>query len=445
VTRKNSAHAAGPVRVPVLPPLAALAILLAGGVARGEDKVPIAWQGKRFDIASLPVDLGEASRVAVAEWEPWAKKAGYRMDLDARGRVLVLTPSSTSRAEKMMPLVTRAEAWFDELLPVPGPGAGAGKAARASAPPVSKKTDEIPEDPEGPPPEVVPSKDARKGDAKKSGSAGPKPEAGSSSWGAGSYAPDSRTAALIALADEKDQAGVLEFLATAHPEMKEWASKAGKDLGFVLEAPLAAGYVENASGQEEWNPDHEILNRLVRMLTLGRFGQMPNWLVHAIAWEAETAFDGSIWVYPYRAEFVYTTEHTAWPLELAHEFQERAKKPLGIEELTAWTRGTWNGSSARHAFGLFHYLATAKKDALPAMIGELQAYRDENNRKPNEDGTWTRDPDWEATPGAQLAILRAHFGEKVFEEASAWLSGQGATRTRSIPRENSSKAPSRGG
>ena len=167
----------------------------------------------------------------------------------------------------------------------------------------------------------------------------------------------------------------------------------------------------------------------MRLFVLSRFGQMPNWVMHAVAWEAETAFDGSIWVYPYRSEFVYTVEHAAWPLDLAHEFQDRAKKPLQIEELTRWTRGTWDGTSARHAFGFVHCLAATKKPALSGILADLRAHRDENNRKMADDGTWTRNTDWESPPAAQLAILRSRAGENVLADVSAWLAKQGGGKT----------------
>jgi hypothetical protein len=346
-----------------------------------------------------------------------------------------LTFEKTSRAEAAMATVARAETWFDELLPTTNPAPAAASASTPTVPkaskgakaaPAAKPKEEIPEDPESAPPVLAPPKGAPG-----SKTATPKTAPGPSSWGSGSFAPDSRTGVVIAFWNEKDQESALAQLAQKHADLAEWCAKAGKDLGFVVENPLMAAYVENASGQEEWNPEHELLNRLVRLLVLSRFGQLPNWVMHAVAWEAETAFDGSIWVYPYRSEFVFTTEHTAWPLELAHEFQDRAKKPLEIEELTRWTRGTWDGASARHAFGLIHCLAATKRPSLAGVLADLRAHREENNKKSSDDGTWTRNPDWESPPGPQLAILRARCGENVLADVSGWLARQGGTKAHS--------------
>jgi len=397
--------------------LVVLAGLLLGGNAAAQSKVPISWKGRKLDAAALPKDFDPAPAAAITMWEPWARQAGYRMDLDAGGRMLVLSRANGSRGVKVLQLGGSAAAWFDELLPKPPPRTGEASATPAGAVPSSPEV--IPEDPEAPPPGAENQ---------------PKAKKPVSSWGSGSLEPDSQTATLIALADEADQKSLLEFITKSKPELAEWAAQASKELGFVLEIPLVAAYVESASGQEEWNPDHEVLNRAVRLLTLRRFGQIPNWLVHGIAWEAENAYDGSIWVYPYRDEFVYTVEHTAWPLELASEFKERGGSPLRIEELTSWKPRTWDGSCARYAFGFVHYLASSNKDRISDLLEDFRRYRDANNRKPAGDETWTRDPNWEPPPEAQGAILRARFGENVFEEASAWLAKPTPPRARTNSR-----------
>jgi hypothetical protein len=451
-----------------LPLLATFVLLGAGGSG---DKVQVAWKGQTFDAAAPPAELGESPRSAVAEWAAWSQKAGYRMELDAGARALVLTPEK-GKPEGALALVAFAESWFDGLLPAvhppPAPIAAPGaKPPTAKAPPGStpgstpsstsgaktakstptaktpppKTSDPIPEDPEGAPPVLAPPKGGTKGasgdDKKANGSGTSSPEG--PAWGSGSSAADSRTIVFIALANEKDQNSVLAYLGEKHADLKDWSAKAGRDLGFVIENPLAGAYVQDAQGQEEWNPDHEVLNRVVRLLTLSRFGQLPNWLVHAIAWEAEMTKDRSIYVYPYRDEFVSVTEHESWPLELAHEYKDRAKRPMQIEELTRWNRGTWNGSSARQAFGLVHFLAATKKSALPAVLADLRAQWEENNRKPGEDGTWTRDPNWAPAPEVQLAILRARCGENVLAEAGTWLAAQGSSAGRKATSEAGAK------
>jgi hypothetical protein len=422
MTMNGSSRTARSIRIHLARALAVLAPVLAlsedAFAQAAHAKVPIGWKGRKLDAAALPKDFAAAPAEAIRTWEPWAKQAGYRMDLDASGRVLVLSPADGSRGVKVGQIVERAESWFDGLLPKPP--ARTGDPGPSHPENASSPSEVIPEDPEGPPPGAE-----KKGPAKKV----------VASWGSGSTEPDSQTGTLIALADEADQKSLLAFLAAAKPELAEWAGQAAGELGFVLEIPLVAAYVENAAGQEEWNADHEVLNRAVRLLAMRRFGQLPYWLVHGIAWEAENAFDGSIWVYPFRAEFVYTVEHGAWPSDLANEFQGRASEPLKIEELTRWKSRTWDGECARHAFGVVHFLAATKKAELPSLLEDLRRYRDANNRKPGPDGAWTRDPSWEPPAEAQAAILQARCGDKALEEAGAWLAKQTAARAKAENRE----------
>ncbi len=423
--------------------------------AKPQVGVDVNWRGKTFDAGAPPADLPDPARAAVAEWRVWAKRSEYRMDLDTSGRVLVLSAPKGKPALDTLQIVAATATWFDANCPSvkasapkvvdakpaaakPAPAKTAAPKPGAKAPP--KTADPIPEDPESAPP--VLAKNAKDSKPAKTGASGGK-EAGAS-WGAGSSAPDARTIVFLALADEKDQESVLGFLGETHADLKEWASKAGRDPGFVIEDPLAGAYVQLAKDQEEWNPDHEIVNRVVRLLTLNRFGQLPNWLVHGIAWEAETARDRTIYVYPYRNEFVPVTEHESWPMELAREYKERgAKKPMQIEELTRWNRGTWNSSSARMAFGMCHYLANAKKAAFAGVLADMRALCDEGNRKTGEDGAWTRDPNWAPTAEDQLTILRARCGDGVLADASAWLAQQGTSAGRKVAETAKASVPVR--
>ena len=92
-----------------LAPLATCAAL--AWPARAEDPVPVTWQGKHFTSAALPDGLGESQRKAVQRWTPWAKKARYRMDFDESGRLLLMTPEKSSRAEAHLKVAARTESW----------------------------------------------------------------------------------------------------------------------------------------------------------------------------------------------------------------------------------------------------------------------------------------------------------------------------------------------
>jgi hypothetical protein len=383
--------------------------------ARADDPVPITWQGKHFTSAALPEGLGESQRKVVQRWAAWAKKARYRMDFAESGRVLLLTPEKSSRAESHLKVVARTESWFDGLLPAPDrtPIKGLEKPAAAAKPaaaPASPPPEVIPEDPESPPAGAAP--------ASSKPQATPASTKTASSWGSGSIDPDKETAVMIVLDNEKDYASAIEMLSTSESYLKEWSVEAKKNLGFVLEEPLAGAYVENASGQEEWNPDHELVNRTTQLLCLRRFGQQPNWIVQGLAWEGEMAFDGSLYCFPYRSEFVGVGEHTAWPTDLRNAFKARADKPLKMDEVAKWERGRWDVNAAKVAWGLVHFAAAQHSGQLSPTLEELRQFRNVDDKKTKPDGTWERVKGYEISAENQLSILKKHLGPDVLKNAS---------------------------
>jgi hypothetical protein len=382
--------------------LLALAILAFPG---GGD-VPVSWKGKEHSTAALPPGLPEPTLAAIARWHGWARDAGYRMDVDGQGRVVLLTPAESTRARTHLRTLAKAEAWFDATLPlvVPdaaGPSTGAGRPA-----PARPVVQPLPEDPEAPPPA-----------APKPGTAAPSAVA----WGSGASGPDSQAAVLIVLDDVEDHAKLIDHLADTARGLDDWLAEARKQTGLTLEDPLVGAYVENAPGQEEWNGDHELVNRAVQLLVLRRFGQQPNWLLQGLAWEAEMAFDGSLYCFPFRDGFVAVTEHTGWPSDLRLSFKSRGSRPLAVEEFAGWKRGTWDPEAARIAWGLVHVLASEqaeKPGRLSALLADLRLVRDELDRRPTGPSTWERFPNWSMPPARQAELLQRHHGADVLERAT---------------------------
>jgi hypothetical protein len=380
--------------------------------------VPVGWKDKEASTAQLPAGLPPPAFDAITRWVGWAQKAGYRMDLDAQGRVLLLTPAKSSRGRDMLRVVGRAETWFDGVLPPPPRAAApAGASTQPDGAPAKPTPPPLPEDPEGPPPGARPPKP---------GGTSTGAPAAATTWGSGSVAPDSQTAVLIVLAGMEDHAALLDHLESSVRYLREWVATARKHTGLTLEEPLLGAYVENAPGQEEWNGDHELYNRTVQILTLRRFGQLPNWLVQGIAWEGEMAFDGSLYCFPYRAGFVAVTEHTGWPSDLRIAFKDRATRPVQIEELARWARGTWDPEAARVAWGVVHHLVEAQKakpGALSALLEGLRLVRDELDRRPTGASTWERVPDWSMPAATQEHLLVQHFGKDVLRKATQSIRG----------------------
>ncbi len=392
--------------------------------ARAAD-VPVGWRDKEASTGKLHAGLPDPAFEAIKSWTGFCTTHKYRMDLDAQGRVLLLTPAKRGQTRESLRLIGQAETWFDTLLPPPPRSATAPASApmpddEADAPakPARPPRPPLPEDPDGPPP-GAPKPSAGGGSAVK-------PPTPMKAWGSGSIEPDSQTAVLFILHDEKEYSDLLDHLESNVSYLKNWVKEARSQTGLTLEDPLIGAFVENASGQEEWNGDHEVLNRVVQLLTLRRFGQLPNWLVQGIAWESEMALFDSVYCFPYRDGFVYTTEHTSWPSDLRIAFKDRAAKPLEMTELSGWQRGKWDPEAAPVAWGFVRHLAEAQKSkagALSNLLEDLRKTRDEKNREATGPTTWKRVEGWAMPAEEQERALVQAYGKDVFKKATITLRG----------------------
>jgi hypothetical protein len=351
-----------------------LSLFLAAG-GKGGDKVVVHWQAKTGTSAALPEGFPEAARTALAVWEPFLKRAGYRVDADAGGRLLCCSAEDGGHAEGSMKLLSKVSAWFDGRFKPP-----AGPTTPASEP-----------------------------------------------------AAEPACATLFVLRDPADYALLLEELKKTKPELAGWTTEASKETGFALADPLCAAYLESAPDLEEWSAAHELVNRSAQLFLMQRFGVQPYWLQLGTAWAAEWGYDNSLYCFPYRHEFVFATEHGAWPGELKREFGKRAKKPLEMAEFALLKRGSWDPVRARLAFGCASFLALQPADKLALALADLQAFRDENNRVDQDDGTWISDLNYEIPADKQLELLEARLGPKLMERVVAFL-GKGNESFKALAR-----------
>jgi hypothetical protein len=338
----------------------ALLMLLAGGAgARAGDKVEVHWQGKTGTSAELPAGFPESARPALATWEPFLKRAGYRADADATGQLLLLAPEKGSRADVELRQLAKVRAWFDGHFPAP----------------------------------AAPDAEQR----------------------------EPGCATLFVLQGQEDYTLLLAHLRDAAPELAGWTDDARKETGFVLAAPLCAAYLRGAAELEEWSSEHELVNRAAQLFLVQRHGVQPYWLQQGAAWAAEWAYDGNLYCFPYRHEFVFAAEHGAWPGELKRDFGKRAKQPLAIDEFATMRRGRWDPVRAKLAFGCASFLALQPGDKLAQALASLQAFRDEDNRVDQDDGTWVSDLNYEVPAAKQLELLEAQLGPKLMERVFAFL------------------------
>jgi hypothetical protein len=340
--------------------LAALSscLLLAGA----GDEVPLSWRGAETTTGRLPAELPAAARAAIDEWKGWCAERGYRFDLDEAARVLFVSRKDNSRRETQLELVQACAARFDRELPVPK--RLPDPRPKPEAPPAPKpKTGPLPEDPEeegAHPWKLAP----------------PSPERTTRtpttfSWGAKTGAPsDTETVVLVLVRHQKDFERLLAEIGKLNPLLADWAKSARALQGVVLGDPLVAAYLELPDGVEEWDPDHELINRLARLLLLRRFAELPNWFVQGYAWHMEFALRNAVYCFPWRDEFVWATEHTGWDKILAEWFE---KDELNTDFL-GWKRGAHKAQEAKTSWGVVEFMLEYEGARTPDLLEALRAY-----------------------------------------------------------------------
>jgi len=380
--------------------------------AQEPDPARVGWQGKSYVLERLPDGVSEQARAAVSAWAPWIAQHDYRMDLDASARVLLVSSHTRARVAGELGLIERTGALFDALLPPPPPSSGAPAPVQGEPKPAPGAAP-IPEDPEAPPSglQPVPAEDP----VDQRTAARP-----ATTWGAGSLEPDGQAAVMLVLKTEGDYLSALEFLTGLQPYLAEWIEEARKHTGFAIEVPLCGAYVENASEQEEWNPDNELVHRVMRLFVMRRFGQPPYWLAAGLSWYAELKVMKTIYCFPYRVGFVGVGEHGGWDAWLRSTFGDKKRLPVTMKELTVLSRGSYDDDGARMAWGFVDFVARRHPAAFSSLLEELRLFRHEHDRVELPGGTWRRKRGYEVPVEQQEAILEQQLGQDFLPELTRY-------------------------
>jgi hypothetical protein len=355
----------------------------------GDGQCPLEWRGKKYEVEALPGDLNESARNTFLGWSAWADANDYRLTLTDDQRLLLVQSSRRKPAEALKAIAKVAEI-VDTLLPAP--------------PREEDSTLHVESGADAPPPPAPDPTGAWQWEWEDDG--GPL---------------ETATAVILQLRNEADQRAALAKLRLDFPYLTEWSHSAAEQVGFSLERPLCAAWLESADGQQEWNPEHELSNRTTQLLVLRRFGQLPFWLLQGLAWHVEWELHGEIYCYPYRAEFVWATEHGAWPSVLKQEFDDRKDRPFQIAEVADWRRGVFVNESAAKAFGVVRFLAQHRAPVLPGFLEDLRLHRDREGRQDHGDGSWSRIPGYEVPAADQQRLLEERAGADVRQEISEFF------------------------
>lgn len=388
----------------------ALALACALAFAPG-DGPPIRWGERSLRLDALPPELPSAARQALEAWHAWAAARDYRLDLDPAGRVLLVSRRSLERTPRLLELAALVVARFDQELPAPPerltPKIPALVPAKKEAPRPAGGEQPLPEDPEDPegehpwklaPPKPAPSTSAPV----------------LTSWGSKGQPLDTPTAVVFLPFDEPEFEALLVELGQRCAHLEPWTHEAKALQGFVLGDPLVAAYLENPAGVEEWNPENELVNRVARLCLLRRFGELPNWFVQGYAWHVEFALLGAVYVFPWRDEFVWATEHTGWGKPVAERY---ARKPLKPADFMGWRRGRYLEPEAKASWATCEYLLAKERAKLPALLEHLRVFREEHARIQDDPSRWHRDVEYEIPVADQQRLFGEVLGDGYLERA----------------------------
>ena len=358
--------------------IAALACTAFPGTA-GE----LTWRKTALKLDQLPEEMPAGAREAARFWEPWVVEHGYRMDLSADGRALLLSlddAKGSKRAKQNLALVEDVLERMDAVLVRP---------------------------------ESAPDKE---GSLARDGGAPDRVQA----------PPESPATVLMEMDSVEHHAAAVDFLVERHDYLKPWGAVARTLTGFVLEQPLVAAWQPKAGLKEDWEGEstNEMVNRLAQLMTLRRIGRLPYWLGMGIAWHAEMEELDGIFCFPYRSGFVSASEHGQWDKALRNRFKSR-KEPLAISELTALRRGTFDLEQAQMAWGAVTFLTRHHPGALAEIGAELQRNWDERGRETRADGTWIRIDGFEPSDEDQLAAFERQVPGFLTELQAFFVKGKG--------------------
>jgi hypothetical protein len=373
----------------------------ASGLRSQPPQLEVRWKGKAYALEELPTEVDEASRIAVEAWAGWAAERDYRLHLADDQRALLIL-DQRARPARPMKLAAQTVELFDALLPAPE--------------------------------RLEPEDTAPPDDAPADGEPGADGEAWSYSYSYSDGAPlDTETPVLLQVRDVKDYYACLDHAAELEPYLASWVATGRELTGFVVERPLAAAWIENAPGMQEWDIENELVHRLASLLIVRRFGQVPYWLHMGTSWHIEEQVRRSIYCFPYRRGFVWATEHGGWGDRLAQLWRDEPGT-VSMADLAGWKRGSYVEEPALQSWGTARFLAAQPAGVYSRLLEDLRLFREEHGVDRHADGTWSRIPGYEVPASDQRAIFECHLGDAALEQLTRSFRSRGKgskTRKRS--------------
>ena len=175
------------------------------------------------------------------------------------------------------------------------------------------------------------------------------------------------------------------------------------------------------------------MHRVAELLLLHCFGRQPYWLLQGWAWHVEMTLCKDVYCFPYRAEFVWASEHTGWDKALRDYVEATKESELSISDIAALQRGGWQDRGAKLAWGSVLFLDRNRAPALAQVLEDLRLAWDAGSRRDLGNGQWERVAGFEVSPADQSAIFVRHAGQAFWPELTRFFRDGSATPTAHPP------------
>jgi hypothetical protein len=132
----------------------------------------------------------------------------------------------------------------------------------------------------------------------------------------------------------------------------------------------------------------------------------------------ELALLRAVYVFPWRDEFVWATEHTGWHGIVKERY---ARKRLAPADFMGWRRGRYLEPEAKASWATCEYLLAKEQPKLPELLDHLRVFREEHGRIHDDPSSWRRDLDYEIPTADQHALFTQVLGEGWLDRASIFF------------------------
>jgi hypothetical protein len=187
------------------------------------------------------------------------------------------------------------------------------------------------------------------------------------------------TAPLIAflIIDPAHYHGLLDTVAAAAPDQRNFMARSRNTTGFTLFAPELTAYFHDINVQEEAMPDRSLAHNLVHLELNRRYGTLPLWVREGIATAVEDMCWGEVWGPWYLNGFVFTSSHGDWRGKGTQELVEGLEG--GIDRLYTYKANPYDDDLAHLSFAFATYAMLEESEGFQAFLAGLQELYTEIN------------------------------------------------------------------